>query len=312
MILLVNSGGEAAAADWRERFGTVAPHLDVRWAHDPAVRAEDVAYAFVWQPTPGFLAGLPNLRLIVSSGAGVDHITADPAWPRHVGIVRMGGTETAQRMGEYVCLGALSLLRGMPRIIAGQRAGVWDHFDAPRTAAETRVGIMGMGNLGVRAAEMLLALGFQVAGWSRSGREAPGVTCFAGPIALSEFLSQTDILVNLLPDTVETKQAIRAETIALLPWGAGVVNAGRGPQLVLNDVLQALDRGHLSVAFLDVFDVEPLPVDSPAWTHPKVIVTPHLASLASRAARVRYVVDVIAAFERGEALPNLYDVSRGY
>ena len=312
MILLVNSGGEAAVADWRALFHEAAPHLDIRWIADPMVRPEDVAYAFVWAPEPGFLASLPNLRLIVSSGAGVDHITTDPAWPRHVGIVRMGGDETAQRMGEYVCLGALSLMRGMPRIIAGQRAAKWDHFDTPRTAGETRVGIMGIGNLGIRAAAMLRAVGYPVAGWSRRRKHLPGVACFAGPEELPAFLAQTDLLVNLLPDTAETKGAIRAETLAMLPRGAGVVNAGRGPQLVLPDLLAALDEGHLSGAFLDVFATEPLPADDPAWTHPKIIVTPHIASLASRPARVRYVVDAIAAFERGEALPNLFDPARGY
>lgn len=312
MILLVNSGGEAAVADWRAVFAEAAPHLDVRWIDDPSVDPADVRYVFVWQPRPGRLAELPNLRLILSSGAGVDHITADPAWPRQVGIVRMGGDETAQRMGEYVSLAALSLLRGMPRIVAGQRTATWDHFDSPRTAPETRAGIMGLGNLGIRAAEMLRALGYPVAGWSRSRKAIPGVTCYAGPEELGAFLAQSDLLVNLLPDTPETKAALRAETIAQLPRGAGIVNAGRGPQLVIPDLLAALDAGHLAGAVLDVFDPEPLPANDPAWRHPKVIVTPHLASLASRPARAHYVAQAIAAFERGETPPNLFDPDRGY
>lgn len=312
MVLLVNSGGEAAIEEWRRVFADAAPHLDVRWAGDPAVPKDAVRYVFVWAPEPGFLAGLPNLRLICSSGAGVDHITCDPTWPRHVGIVRMGGDETMQRMGEYVCLGALSLLRGMPRIIAGQRAGRWDHFDAPRTARQVRAGVMGLGNLGVRAAEMLAGLGYQVAGWSRSRKELPGIECFAGEAERDAFLARTDLLVCLLPDTPETRGAIRAETIAKLPAGAAVVNAGRGGHVVLDDLVAALDSGHLSGAFLDVFEPEPLPDGHPIWAHPKVIVTPHLASLASRPARARYVADAIAAFERGEKPANLFDPARGY
>lgn len=312
MVLVVNSGGEKAVADWQAQFAITAPHLRVHWLEDPAVAPEDVRYAFVWSPAPGQLAAMPNLRLILSSGAGVDHITADPAWPRHIGIVRMGGAETGQRMGEYVCLGALALLRGLPRIIAGQAARRWDSFDAPRTAPETRVGIMGLGNLGVAAAAMLVGLRFAVSGWSRSPKSVPGVRCFAGPGERDAFLAQTDILVCLLPDTPDTRGAIRAETIAALPAGAAVINAGRGAHAVMSDVLDALDRGHLSGAVLDVFETEPLPTDHPAWSHPGVIVTPHLASLASRPARARYVADAIAAFERGDAPPNLYDVARGY
>jgi glyoxylate/hydroxypyruvate reductase A len=312
MIILVNSGGKAAVTEWRTMFAEAAPHLDVRWIGDPTVRPEDVAYVFCWSPQPGFLATLPNLRLILSSGAGVDHITSDPTWPSHVGIVRMGGEETGQRMAEYVSLAALSLLRGLPRMIAAQRAQKWDHFESPRTAKDTRAGVMGLGNLGIRSAEMLQDLGFQVAGWSLSRKALPGVECFAGAEEFGAFLARTDLLVNLLPDTPETKGAIRAETMALLPQGAALVNVGRGPQLILGDLVAALDSRHLSGAMLDVFETEPLPPNDPVWTHPKIIVTPHLASMASRPARVRYVADAIAAFERGETPHNLFDPVRGY
>jgi len=312
MLLAVNSGGADAVADWRMQFAKVAPHLEVRWLDDPELRLDQVRYAFVWGPRPGRLAALPNLRLIVSSGAGVEHITSDPTWPRHVGIVRMGGAETAQRMGEYVCLGALALLRGLPRIIAGQAARRWDSFDNLHTAAETRVGIMGLGNLGAHAAQMLRGLGFQVAGWSRSPKSLPGIEHFVGAAERDAFLARTDLLVCLLPDTPETRGALCAATLAKLPRGAGVVNAGRGAHAVLPDIIAALDSGHLIGAVLDVFETEPLPADHPAWSHPGIIVTPHLASLASRPARARYVAEAIAAFERGETPPNLYDPMRGY
>lgn len=299
-------------AEWRTHFEAAAPGLDVRWFDDPAVAADAVHYVFVWSPAHGRLAALPNLRLILSSGAGVDHITADPAWPRHVGIVRMGGAETVQRMNEYVCLAALSLLRNMPRIIAGQAARRWDSFDVARCATETRVGIMGLGNLGAAAARALAGLGFAVAGWSRSAKAIPGIKTFAGEGERDAFLARTDILVCLLPDTPDTRGAIRADTISKLPRHSGVVNAGRGAHVVLPDLLAALDAGHLSGAMLDVFEPEPLPPGHPVWAHPRVIVTPHLASLASRRARAGYVADAIAAFERGEPPPNLYDPARGY
>ena len=312
MILLVNSGGEAAMPEWQAEFRAVAPHLDVRWWQDPAVDLDEVAYVFVWAPAPGWLARLRNLRLILSSGAGVDHITCDPDWPRHVGIVRMGGAETQQRMGEYVCLAALALLRDLPGVIAGQAARRWVEMPAGRTAAETRVGVMGLGNLGAHSAGMLRGLGFRVSGWSRTAKSVAGVECFAGAGERDAFLAGADILVCLLPDTAETRGAIRAETIALLPLGAGVVNAGRGGHVVLADLLAALDAGRLSGAVLDVFEAEPLPGDAAVWRHPRVIVTPHVASLASRRARAGYVAEAIGAFERGEVVGNLYDAGRGY
>ena len=311
MVLVVNSGGKAAVQEWQAHFKLVAPHLEVRFLGDEDLPPEHVHYAFVWAPAPGLLASMPNLRLVLSSGAGVDHIVNDPAWPRHVGIVRMGGEETGQRMGEYVCLSALALLRDLPRMIAGQAARKWDSFDARPTATETRVGIMGLGSLGTAAAAMLRGLGFQVSGWSRSRKALPGVECFAGH-ERDAFLAQAALLVNLLPDTPDTRGMLCAATLAQLPAGAGLVNAGRGPQLVLPDLIAALDSSHLSGAVLDVFDQEPLPPDHPAWHHKRIIITPHVASLASRPARARYVADAIAAFERGETPPNLYDPARGY
>ncbi len=311
-LLLVKSGGEAALPEWQRHFAAAAPHLEVRWWDDPAVAPHQVDYVLAWEPDFGRLAAMPNLRMVLSTGAGVDHITRDPAWPAHLPLVRMGGDETEQRMGEYVCLACLALLRDMRRISLAQAARQWDYFENPRCAPDVRVGIMGLGNLGSRAAAMLIGLGFPVSGWSRTAKALPGVACFAGGSERDAFLRQSDILVCLLPDTADTRDAIRAETIALLPAGAAVVNAARGAHLVFGDLVAALDSGHLSGAVLDVFTEEPLPPEHPAWTHPRITVTSHLASLATRGARVRYVAEAIRRFEAGEALPNLFDPSRGY
>ena len=299
-------------AEWRRHFAEAAPHIEVRWWDDPAVDPHQVEYVLVWQPEPGRLAAMPRLRMVLSSAAGVDHITCDPAWPAHLPLVRMGGEETGQRMGEYVSLACLALLRNLRRITLAQAARQWDYFENPRCAPDVRVGIMGLGNLGARAAAMLTGLGFRVAGWSRTPKTLPGVQCFSGPGERDAFLRQSDILVCLLPDTPDTRHAIRAETIALLPPGAAVVNAARGAHVVFQDLVAALDIGHLSGAVLDVFTQEPLPPEHPAWTHPRIIVTSHVASLATRGARVRYAVEAIRRLESGEALPNLYDPLRGY
>ncbi len=312
MILIVKSGGERAMPDWQASFRECAPHLDVRFWNDPSVAPEEVRYAMVWDPEPGRLAGYPNLKLVSSSAAGVDCIVSDPHFPAHVPLVRMQTEEQADRMGEYACLGALSLLRDMKRITRAQEAGRWDHFEPVRTLRETGVGVMGMGNLGSRAAIMLRDLGFRTAGWSLSRKAIPDVESFAGPGEMNAFLARTDILICLLPDTPATRGLLNARAFARLPRGAGLVNAGRGTHVVEADLLAALDSGHLGGAMLDVFSVEPLPADSPIWSHPKIIVTPHIASFGSRRERARQLARAIAALEGGAALPGLYHPHRGY
>ena len=259
MTLLVNTGGEAAVAEWQAHFQEVAPALDVRWWNDPAVAPADVRYALVWEPDPGRLAAMSNLQLILSTAAGVDHITRDPDWPRHVPLVRMGGDETAQRMGEFVCMAALALLRDFRRVTLAQADRRWDYFENPRCARDVRVGVMGLGNLGARSAAMLAGLGFPVAGWSRTPKSLPGIQSYHGDAERDAFLAQSDILVCLLPDTADTRGAIRADTIAKLPAGAAIINAARGGHLVLPDLMAALDAGHVSAALLDVFETEPVP-----------------------------------------------------
>lgn len=308
-LLLVKSGGAEAAVAWRAAFAEAMPDLDVRYWDDP-VPPEAVDYVMVWDPEPGRLAQFPNLRVVFSSAAGVDNITRDPAWPRHLPLVRMGGEGTAQRMGEFIGWACLSLLRGARRMALAQGRAEWDYFEAPFAAPDRRVGIMGMGNLGTHAAGVLAAIGFPVAGWSRSRK--PGRESYAGEEELPAFLARTDILVCLLPSTPETAGLIGAPLIAQLPAGAALVNAGRGSHVVLPDLIAALDSGHLSGAVLDVFAPEPLPAGQPAWAHPKIIITPHIASLAARGERAGYVVQAIRDHAAGLPLPNLFDPDRGY
>ncbi len=312
MILVVKSGGEAALPEWRAHFAEFAPSLELRWWDDPSLDPAAVEYALVWDPEPGRLARLPRLRAIFGSGAGVDLIASDPALPRHLPLVRCVPPEATQRMGEFVCWAVLSVSRDARRMAIAQARSTWDYFEAPFAAAERTVGIMGLGAMGLRAAAMLRGLGVPVIGWSRTPKALPGIETFAGAEGRDAFLARSEVLVCLLPATPETQGIIAAPLLARLPRGAALVQVGRGAQQVLPDILAALDAGQLSGAVLDVFEPEPLPADSPAWTHPKVTVTPHVGSLPSRRERARYVADCIARHLRGEPLPNLYDPARGY
>jgi glyoxylate/hydroxypyruvate reductase A len=311
-MLLVKAGGAKMRRQWCDVLTEMRPDLVTKPADDPDARPEEARYVVVWEPDPGWLASLPNLRVIFSLGAGVDHITRDPDWPRHVPLVRMGGEEVGQRMGEYIAWACLSLLRNAREFALQQAAKVWKYKVGENTAADLTVGIMGLGSLGAASVPMLRGLGYSVIGWSRSRKEMQGVESFAGEAELDAFLARSNVLVCLLPSTPETAGIIDAALLAKLPAGAGVVNAARGAHVVVPDLIAALDSGHLSGAVLDVFDPEPLEPESPLWKHPKVIVTPHVASVARLRKRARYVLDAIASFEAGGALPNLYDPERGY
>ena len=311
-MLLVNSGGESALQEWRMCVAQFLPNLRVEYLNDPNIDREAVEYVLVYNPPPGRLSQFPNLRLVLSAGAGVDHITRDPTWPRHLQIVRMGGSDTAQRMNEYVALAALSLLRGMRRVAIAQAECRWDHFETSHSAPNVRLGVMGLGNLGSGAAVTLSRLGFRVSGWSQTPKRIEGIDCYSGVAERDLFLSRSDILVCLLPDTPETHGIIDRRAISLLPRGAGIINVARGSHLVTEDLVAALDNGHLSGAVLDVFEPEPLLPSSPLWQHPKILITPHIGALASRLERARYVADVIGKFESGLPLSNVYDPVRGY
>jgi len=311
-VLVVKSGGPKAFVEWQAAFASVAPELELRFWGDPALEPASITHALVWDPEPGALARLPSLQVIFGAGAGVDFIIADPDLPLHIPLVRMGVEGAAQRMGEYVAWGALGLLRGQRRLALAQSAARWDWFEPEFTAAERVVGIMGLGIMGTRSAAMLQGLGFTVVGWSRTEKNVPGVRSFVGDAELAAFLAASDIVVVLLPATDATRGLIAAPLIETMKPGAGLVLAGRGSQTVIPDVIAALDSGQLGGAVIDVFDPEPLSADSPLWTHPKITVTPHCASLPSRRERAAYVVDAMARHRRGEGLPNLYDHARGY
>jgi glyoxylate/hydroxypyruvate reductase A len=311
-LLLVKSGGEEAVPEWRQHFQEFAPELEVRSWNDPDVDRARVHYALVWQPEPGRLASYPNLKLILSSAAGVDHITTDPDWPRGIPLLRASTVESAQRMGEYVCMGALALLKNLPRLIHQQGQRVWQPFDTARCATETTVGLLGLGNLGVHCARMLSGLGFRVCGWSRTSKTVPGVECHVGEDGLQQVLGQSHIIVCLLPATAETAGVLDAEAFNRMPPGGSLINVARGAHVVRADLVQALDSCQLSGAVLDVFEEEPLPVMDAFWRHEKVIVTPHMASIAGRRSRVQFFARQIQAQRAGEPLHDVYDHERGY
>lgn len=296
-------------AEWATFFAERAPHLPFRlWPDigDPA----DVRYLVAWVPPDDIATTFPNLELVFSVGAGVDQFDATKL-PAHIPLVRMLEPGIAETMVEYVTMAVLGLHRDLLQFINQQKAQVWREIRIT-PARRRRVGVMGLGQLGKAVLERLKAFEFPLLGWNRSPREIAGVACYAGTDTLPNFLAQSDILVCLLPLTDETRGILNADLFARLPRGAGLVNVGRGPHLVEADLLAALDSGALSGAVLDVTDPEPLPAGHPFWSHPRILLTPHNASMTSPDTAVDFVLDVIARHRRGEELPGLVDRRRGY
>jgi glyoxylate/hydroxypyruvate reductase A len=312
-VLIAISGWDPAP--WRRRLEALLPSYSIATLGEPFDRAS-VRYALSWRHPAGALKNLPNLRAIVSLGAGVDHLFADPALPDKP-IVRVVDPDLTDRMSEWVVMHALAHLRQLRRYERQQRERLWADDDKQPKAGDVRVGVLGLGLLGKDAAAKLSALGFKVAGWSASPKSLPGVACFSGADGLRRLLAQTDMLVVLLPLTEATRGIVDASLLSQLkrdgPLGGPIlINAGRGGLQVEADILAALDSGALKGASLDVFEREPLPKDSRLWTHPAVYVSPHNAAVSSPEAIAAFVARQIEACERGEPLAHVVDRRRGY
>ena len=309
MALLFRSSVDSEAR-WKPQLGRLMPELEVRvWPEvgDPA----DIDYALVWRPEPGLLASLPNLKLILSLGAGVDHILCDPLLPRDVPIVRLVDPYMTDAMSEYVVLQVLRLHRQDLDYRAQQEAADWRELEQ-KNAAARRVGILGAGALGQDAGRKLQGLGFDVALWSRSGKAFEGLASYAGSAGLPALLGRSEILVCLLPLTAETEGILNTSTFTSLPKGAALINAARGGHLMEDDLLAALASGQLSAAVLDVFREEPLPAGHPFWRHPRVIVTPHIAAATHPPTAAPIILDNIRRLEEGRPLLNRVDPAQGY
>ncbi len=295
-------------AAWARLFAERLPGIPFRIWPDTG-RPEDIRFMAAWT-LPEDMAQFPNLELLFSVGAGVDQFDLTRL-PPHLPVVRMIEPGLVAGMVEYVTLAVLALHRGFPAYLDRQRRGVWEVGRAG-PAAECRVGVMGLGVLGRAVLERLGSFGFPLAGWSRSPHAVPGVACHAGPAALPDFLAGCDILVCLLPLTPDTAGILDAALFAALPAGAGVINAGRGGHLIADDLLAALDSGRLGAAVLDVTDPEPLPAGHRFWSHPRIWLTPHIASTTRADSGAEAVIANLRRHLAGERPDGLIDRARGY
>jgi len=297
---------------WTAPLVEYAPWLKVVIHGQDEYAPDSIDYALGFRPPQGFFKTLPKVKAIFSLGAGVDGFLTDPEFPRQVPLVRFVDHTLSREMMHYVVLHTLLHHRTQRLLDAAQKEKQWRQSFLPRRTEDTRIGILGLGEIGTMAAERLRDLDFAVSGWSRSRKSVRGVESFAGNEELAAFLAQSDILICLLPLTPTTRHILSKTTFAQLPAEAFVINAARGGHLVEEDLIAAIDSGHLAGATLDVFETEPLPAASPLWAHPKITVTPHIAATTDPKVSARAIADAIARHLKGREFENVVDFERGY
>jgi glyoxylate/hydroxypyruvate reductase len=299
-----------SAEPWRAALLARAPTLDFR-VYPEFGAVDEIDCLLAWRPPPGTFARLKRLRLIYATGAGVDQLFADPELPPDLPIARLVDPAQGDEMASYVMAVVLARHRQLALLADQQRAGEW-LMPPYRYVTDLRIGVMGLGALGATVAERLALCGFPVAGWSRRPKQLAGIAGFAGADQLGAFLARTDMLICLLPLTRETDGILDAALFRQMPPGAYLVNAARGHHVVDDDLIAALDSGHLAGATLDVFRREPLPAEHPFWRHPKIAITPHVASLAKPDSVADQIIENLRRLSRGVPLLNQVDRQAGY
>jgi glyoxylate/hydroxypyruvate reductase A len=295
---------------WRLAIARAFPQMPFRIWPDCGP-AEAVNYALVWRPPPGMLARLPNLKAILVLGAGVDSALDDPDLPAGVPVLRLIDAGLPEPMAEYALHAVLHFQRRMPGYVAQQRKAVWKRIPW-LSAAQWPVGVMGLGVIGGVVARNIAAAGYPVAAWVRHPRSAQTVEIFAGRERFDAFLARSRVVVNVLPLTPQTQNILDARAFAAMPEGSYVVNIGRGGHVVDEDLIAALDTGHLAGAMLDCFREEPLPPAHAFWRHPHIVVTPHAAAPTIVAAAEAQIIDNLRRLERSEAPLGVVDRDKGY
>ena len=305
------------ASAWLHGLALALPGAELReWQPGDDAPAD---FAIVWKPPRELLAARAGLRAMFNLGAGVDAILAlerehPGTLPKDAPLVRLEDSGMAQQMSEYVMHAVLRYQRRFDEYGLAQARREW-HVLAPHPRDTFTVGVRGVGVLGAQVARAVASLGVPVRGFSRSAKRLDGIDTYAGELhgaQFDAFLDGVKVLVNLLPATPDTIDALNARTFSKLARGAYLVNVARGTHVVDRDLLDALAGGTLSAATLDVFRDEPLAAEHPFWREPRITITPHCSALTLRDEAIAQIADKIAALSRGETVSGVVDTERGY
>ena len=278
---------------------------------DEVTHPESIVHAVAFRPGPRAFDAYPNLRLVSSAGAGVDGLLDNPSLRPEIDVSRLTVVEQAQGMAGFAVWFIVGWHRSMWHYAPAQAKQEWDGIK-PAPMEDFPVGILGHGNIGSHLSQTLRALGYPVTAYGRTARIDGEVQVVSGSEGLAEIAKGSRAIVNLLPLTKQTQDILSASFFANMRSDAILIHLGRGPHLVEEDLVKALDQGHLAMAALDVFASEPLPADHPFWRHDKIKVTPHVSGDVEFRAVCAWIAAGIRRFEKGETPEGLVDRERGY
>ena len=296
---------------WSSGLQEAMPEMDIKVYPDEG-DVNDIEYAVVWKHPRGILKKYPNLKAILSLGAGVDHIISDSELPKGLPIVRLVDKKLTHEMYLHSLHWVLHFHSNQYLYRIQQQSREWAQQSSVQSEDRT-IGIMGLGNIGKAIGDSLVNLDFKVIGWGARPKNSTGeIEYYYGHEQLSEFLSQTDILINILPLTENTKNILTKNELKLLPKGSFIINIGRGGIINENDLLSFLDSGHINAAALDVFAQEPLPENNSLWGHSSVYITPHIAGQSNPGSAAKTIAENIRLIEKGESPYPIYSLNSGY
>lgn len=308
--VIIAAGRAEANQRWVQVFQELQPNWQI---HDwnkvkDTVRAD---FAVVWKPSTQLFVDQPHLKAIFNIGAGVDGIDFSQI-PTSVPVYRVEDAGMAVQMAEYAVYGTLLATQRFQPYVAAQQDKKWHKNDAIYRE-QWPIGVMGFGQIGQKVAQVLRALDYPVSTWVRSPRPSvDGISVFSGTNQLDSFLSKSRILINVLPLTPETEGIINAANLSQLPANGFFINMARGPHVIENDLIAALDSGHLTGALLDVFHTEPLPSEHVFWTHPHIHITPHISGVSLRQQTAQQISSKINAFLKNQPISGLVERERMY
>ena len=285
------------------------PELNIEIGPENVKNPSAVEFAVDWKNPEGHLLNYPNLKAISSYGHGVDNLLSDTKLPDGIPIVRLKDESMANLMSEYLLAVVLLQRRQFLEYAKNPEYSEWG---TSVYHPGNQIGILGLGYLGQASAKVFLNMGFNVAGWSRRMKQIDGISCFSNTYGLNKMLTQTDYLINLLPNTSATQDLLNYQTLSTLKRGAYVINVGRGQTLVEEDLIALLDKGHLSGACLDVFRTEPLPADHQFRNHNKILITPHNSSTTQAESAAKQILENYRRAISGKKLLNIVDMKHGY